>query len=280
MLSIKKVPTFITLILGGDVMKLDDIKNIIKRRIPTEWAEDWDNTGLLIGDPTSDIKKIAVSLDFTEDSVKQAVSNECQMMITHHPAIFHPLKSIVLYKSTQKAIALAIKEDIAVYALHTNWDSSPEGVNFCLAQKLGLTNIKPLIRPNINNGAWGLGAVGDLQEKIDMKKCMKLLKDKWEITESTGFGDISREIKKVAIGGGACGDLWEYALGEEADVFITSDVSYNLRLELLSMGLNLILADHGEVERVSLLSLSEIIKEETSLPVIILKEKDFDKITV
>ena len=90
MLSIKKVPTFITLILGGDVMKLDDIKNIIKRRIPTEWAEDWDNTGLLIGDPTSDIKKIAVSLDFKEDSVKQEVSNECEMMITHHPAIFHP----------------------------------------------------------------------------------------------------------------------------------------------------------------------------------------------
>ena len=63
-----------------------------------------------------------------------------------------------------------------------------------------------------------------------MKKCMELLKDKWKITESTGFGDISREIKKIAIGGGACGDLWEYALGEKADVFITSDVSYNLRL--------------------------------------------------
>lgn len=261
-------------------MKLSEIQIKIEKRIPLVWAEEWDNPGLSVGDPSSEILRIAVALDFTEDNVNQAILNNCQMLFTHHPAIFRPIKSVILYKPTPKAIALALKSNIAVYSAHTNWDSSSEGVNFCLANSIGLTNIEPLLVPTLKTGAWGLGAVGILVTELDMKDCLRLLKRHWQLSTCIGYGDVSRKIKKIAVGGGACGNMWQDALKASADVFITSDVSYDQRQDSLAMGLNLIITDHGEMERVSLPTLAKIIEQETSLPVIILEESEVKQITI
>ena len=261
-------------------MKLCDIERKIGNRIPLAWAEDWDNCGLSVGDPSQNILRIALALDFTEDTVNLAISKKCQLLFTHHPAIFHPMKSIILYKPTPRAIALAIKNEIAVYSSHTNWDSSPEGVNFCLADKLELIDIKPLLRPTISNGAWGLGAVGELTSAIDMNDCLRMLKGRWHVSSCIGYGEVSRKIKKIAIGGGSCGNMWQDAVKANADVFITSDVTYHQRQDLLGMGLNLTITDHGEMERVSLPTLSEIIEKETFLPVVILEETPVKQITI
>lgn len=261
-------------------MRLAEIQKKLNKRIPNRWSEDWDNTGLLIGDPDSRITKIAVSLDFTEDAIAQAIEQKCQLLITHHPAIFYPLKSIVFYKPTQRAIMLAIKNNMAVYSAHTNWDSSPEGVNFSLAQKLDLKSLEPLLPAELKNGAWGLGVLGELNKEMNIVDFLKLIKEKWNLSACTAYGNLDRSVKKIAIGGGSCGDLWEHAWEANADVFVTSDVSYNLRIDILNMGLSLILTDHGETEKVSLESLADVVKQETTLPVVILNEKTINQITI
>lgn len=258
-------------------MKLSAVVHNIEKRIPRNWAEDWDNTGLAFGTPASDIKEIALALDVTEQTVSDA-SKFSQLLVTHHPIIFRAMKSIVTDKPAARAIANAIKHDIALYSLHTNWDSSPEGVNVILADLLGLRDAEPLEEPKYKNGAFGIGAFGSFDTPLIMTECIQLLKERWRVSDIAAFGDRKRVIRKIAIGGGSCGDMWQRALDKGSDLFITSDISYHHRQDALSMGLNLIETDHGETERLSLPALKKIIEKETSLPVTIIEEEPVKRI--
>lgn len=259
-------------------MKLSDVVNRIERRVPLSWAEEWDNPGLCVGDPSSDISRAALALDVTEDTVGQAAALGCRLLVTHHPIIFKGLKSIVLDRPAPKAIALALQSGVALYAAHTNWDSSPEGVNFRLAEALGLDALEPLVTPARANGAWGLGAVGSFMMPVSMKDCLKLLKERWRLSWCAGFGDGRRMVMKVALGGGSCGEMWTDALAKGADVFITADMPYHHMQDALNMGLNIISAEHGEMERASLPALKAIIEQETKLPVELLREAQLPRV--
>lgn len=258
-------------------MKLSAVVHSIEKRIPKNWAEDWDNTGLAVGSLSSDIKEIALALDVTEQTVSDAAKSS-QLLVTHHPIIFRAMKSIITDKPAARAITDAVKHDLALYSLHTNWDSSPEGVNVILADLLGLKNSEALEEPKYKNGALGIGAVGSFDKPLTMKDCIKLLKERWRISDIASFGDECKIISKAAVGGGSCGDMWQKALDKGAELFITSDISYHHRQDALSMGLNLIETDHGETERLSLPTLKKIIEKETGLPVSIIEEEPVKRI--
>lgn len=256
-------------------MRLTDVIARIEERVPRSWAEEWDNPGLAVGDPGCDITRIALSLDVTEDTVCKAAENDCQMLVSHHPIIFRAMKNLIFENPGPKAIGHAVKNGIALYAAHTNWDFSCEGVNFCLADTLKLSDIRPLVTAKGDCGAWGLGAVGDFDNNamLSLTSCMKLVKERWRLSSCAAFGCEARTISRVAIGGGSCGDFWPDALSAGADVFITSDIPYHHRNDSLAMGLSLIIADHGEMERVSLAALQALIGQSTGLEVILLKEE-------
>ncbi|MCE5201936.1 MAG: Nif3-like dinuclear metal center hexameric protein [Synergistaceae bacterium] len=261
-------------------MMLCDVVSKIEKRIPVSWAEEWDNPGLAVGDPTSSVSCVALALDVTTDSVFQAAANGCQLLVSHHPAIFHAMKSIVLDRPASQAIAAALQNGVALYAAHTNWDSSPEGVNFCLAKKLELEGIVPLAYPALPDGAWGIGAVGSFQQRISMAECLKRIKERWRLSCCLCYGDEFRPITKVAIGGGSCGSMWYEAFESGADVFITADMSYHQRQDALGMGLNIIVTDHGEMEKVSLPALAGLIEEETGLRVEFVRETPTRRILI
>ena len=257
-------------------MKLREAIGKIEKRLPLFWAEEWDNSGLAVGDPSSDICGVALSLDATEDVVAGTAKAGCQLLITHHPIIFRAIKSIIYDSPSSKAIVCAINNGIAIYSAHTNWDSSHEGVNRCLADKIELCNIEPLVLPSLPNGAWGCGAAGSFINPVPMDKCLNLLKERWRLSSCFGYGNAVKMIKKAAIGGGSCGEMWRDALLCGSDLFITSDLSYHQRQDALNAGLNLITVDHGEMERASLPSLKALIEEETGLPVKLMDEKPLD----
>lgn len=261
-------------------MRLADIISKIERRIPCVWAEEWDNTGLIVGDPDCGIVKIALALDVTENMVREAIANGCQLLVSHHPIIFNAMRNLIFESPGPWAIKQAIQSSVALYAIHTNWDSSGEGVNSCLAHALGLADIMPLVPPKCDNGAWGLGAVGDFTGEKNLYDCMMLVREQWQLSYCSAFGDESNPIRRVAVGGGACGDLWPDALRAGADVFITADMSYHHRNDALAMGLSLIIADHGEMERVSLAALKALIAEETRLEVVMLKEEHINRLSI
>ena len=123
---------------------VSDIAKKLEAYAPLRYQESYDNSGLLIGDPSATITGILLSIDCTEDVLKEAKEKGCNMVVAHHPLIFRGLKRITGSNYVQRCAAYAIKNDIAIYACHTNLDKMPNGVSFKLAEKLGLKNIRPL----------------------------------------------------------------------------------------------------------------------------------------
>lgn len=257
-------------------MKLCDFIEKIEKRIPKYWAEQWDNPGLAFGDMTREISRVAVALDATVDTVTRANEAGCEMLFTHHPLIFHPVKHLYYAVPPQETLICAVQKNIALYAAHTNWDSSPEGVNVIMAEKLGLKNITQLSAAE--NGSFGIGAVGNFETAKTIREIMALVRTGWKCENITGFGNEEAKIERVAVGGGACGSMWQQALDKGAQLFITADISYHDRNEALYKGLNLIICDHGEMERASLDKLCEIIREETGVEVKRLSESNVRRI--
>lgn len=254
-----------------ETLKLIELISQVEKRIPRCWAEDWDNPGLSVGAYSAEISQIAVALDANEKTVASAVNMGAQLLITHHPLIFKPLKSLALNDSVSRTAALAVKNDLAVYSAHTNWDSSPEGVNKILADTLGLQEIKPMLPADKQDGSWGIGAVGSFAGPITLEECLKIMRERWRIEPLSAYSN-NDSITKAAVGGGSCGDMWSEALQAGAQLFITSDISYHQRQDALTEGLNLIITDHGDTERLSLPYLAKIIETETGVRTTLLSE--------
>ena len=125
-------------------MKLKEITNVLEEYAPLALQESYDNAGLLTGSPDREISKVLITLDVTNEVMDEAIQQKCEMIIAHHPLIFKPLKRLTGDDETQQLIIKAIKNDIALYAVHTNMDNVINGVNGILAKKLGLKNTRIL----------------------------------------------------------------------------------------------------------------------------------------
>jgi dinuclear metal center YbgI/SA1388 family protein len=130
--------------VGTVQAKLSDIVGIINKIAPPTLAEDWDNVGLQVGDPGSGIERIMVALDPCPEAINAAIANSCQLLLTHHPLIFKPLKRIATTDATGRLIHQAITARLAIVSLHTNYDIVTNGVNDLLAEALGVTSSRPL----------------------------------------------------------------------------------------------------------------------------------------
>lgn len=124
--------------------RVSDIAGIINKIAPFAYAEEWDNVGLQVGDAAAPAGKIMVALDAGRDAVEAAVAAGCQLLLTHHPFIFTPLKKIALADPLGSLIALAIRHDLAILSLHTNYDIAAGGMNDLLAERLGIGSCVPL----------------------------------------------------------------------------------------------------------------------------------------
>ncbi|HXK80664.1 MAG TPA: Nif3-like dinuclear metal center hexameric protein [Bacteroidales bacterium] len=125
-------------------MKIKEVCNIIESFAPLSYQESYDNSGLQTGNPNSELKGILLTIDVTEDIVEEAILHNCNMIIAHHPVIFKPLKKLTGSNYVERVIEKAIKNDIAIYAAHTNLDSVNGGVSTYMANKIGLENIQIL----------------------------------------------------------------------------------------------------------------------------------------
>jgi dinuclear metal center YbgI/SA1388 family protein len=125
-------------------MKLKDLTSYLDSAVPLSFQEDYDNSGLQIGSPEKEISSALITLDITEEIINEAVLHKCDVLISHHPLIFKPIKSITGKSFTERILTEAIKNNIAVYSAHTNLDSFSGGVSMKMAEKLGLEEIKVL----------------------------------------------------------------------------------------------------------------------------------------
>ena len=125
-------------------MQIKEITSYLESIAPRALQESYDNSGLLVGNPNRDIDKVLISLDATEEVVDEAIAKGCGMIISHHPIIFGGLKSFTGKNYVERTVMAAIKNDVALYAIHTNLDNIHTGVNRAIGEKLGVTNMEVL----------------------------------------------------------------------------------------------------------------------------------------
>lgn len=223
------------------VISLSQINDYINELAPSHLAKKWDNVGLLIGNPSTQISNIMLALDITKDVLMDAIENDIQLIITHHPVIFDPIKCI----NNESIVYQLIKHDIAVISAHTNLDLADGGVNDVLAKTLGLCNLTPLVDED------GLGRIGTLLNPITVTGLADLVKSKLDVPFvrlCDNHGD--NLIYTVAVIGGNGSDEIEYALQKKADAYISGEISHQHYVAAINAGITVIDAGHFFTENV------------------------------
>lgn len=229
---------------------IKDIYNFIDSISPFSLQMSFDNAGLLIGHSDKKVEKILVALDITEEVAKEAVEMGVQLVVAHHPIIFHPLKSVSDADSVGRTILTLVEGGVGAICAHTNLDVSQDGVNDALARAIGLNYIQ-LFLPGgqLDNGdMYGLGRIGTVNEMklTDFANSVKMNLS----ANGVRVADGGKIVRRVAVGGGACAGHAKDALAMGCDTFVTSDVKYNDFLDAQAMGLNMIDAGHYPTEQV------------------------------
>ena len=215
----------------------------VNRLAPRRLAEEWDNPGLLIGDFAAEIKKIFVCLDVTDENISRAIELDAQLIIAHHPLIFHAIKNIRFDLPLGKKIFRLIKNDVAVFAAHTNLDSAAGGVNDVLAKKIGLVDVKMFGDEEIS-----LGRLGSLEMPMTAENFARHVKKvlRAENVRLVDAGDFM--ISKVGLCSGAGADVIQKAKFFGAQAFVTGDVKYHEAQLAIETGIHVIDAGHFATE--------------------------------
>ena len=227
------------------MLLIKDIIEFLEDKFPPSLAYDWDNVGLQIGDVNQEVRNIMVALDATTAVIDEAIANNVDFIITHHPFIFSGLKRIDFGLPIGKNIQKLVKNDIAIYSMHTNYDIAPSGMNDVLAEKIGLQNVQPFA---MIDDVHGLGRIGELASEVgliefsDKIKHYYLQEEVCEIKTVDCGSDVA--IKKVAVIGGSGGKYIHEAKAVAADVLVTGDVTYHTAIDAVAMGLHLIDIGH------------------------------------
>ena len=221
-----------------------EIIKIMDQLAPPLLAEEWDNVGLQIGDPRLPVRRIWVALDPGLEVVRAACEKKVDLLITHHPLIFRPLKSIDFETPGGSVIQLAIQHRLAIFSAHTNLDVVRNGVNDVLAQRLGLQNLtilQPvhgrkrtgedvLLLPG-GEGEYGIGRIGSLDRTRSLKKLVLMVKEKLALDFVKVAGDPEMKITQVAICSGSGSSLMQAFLSSKSQAYISGDIHYHDALE-------------------------------------------------
>lgn len=232
-------------------MKIKEVYDFLNSFAPYETQCVWDNSGLMTGSLEGETESIMLCLDCTNDVIEQAVANNCNLIISHHPMIFSPLKAV----ETDTPVYNAIKNDITVISAHTNLDMAEGGVNDVLCEKLGIKNVQKLFAEGLP-----LMRMGDVKE-ISAKDFALFCSEKLAKNVSNDFPsfaesrrncvklfDSGKPVRRVAVCGGAGGEYAADALAAGCDTFVTGEAKHHEYLEAKRLGINLIVAGHFSTE--------------------------------
>ena len=231
-------------------MTVKQIFEFLDSKFPISTACDFDKVGILVGDSNAKVNKALLSLDCTLDTVKKAVDSECQLIITHHPVIFSPLKSVL----SGSIVYELIRNNITVISMHTNLDVGPGGVNTCLCDVLGLQNTEIFIAED-----------GYALQKGEIAECSaesfaELLKNK--LNTVVKYVDGGKVIKNVLVCSGSGGNFISDAIKGSFDALVTADVKHNQFLEAYDSAVSLFDCGHYNTEDIVIEPLCDVLSEE------------------
>ena len=224
-----------------------DIMKVIETTYPKHAALEWDNVGLLVGRMHKDIKTIYVALDATDEVIDDAILCGADMLITHHPLVFLPLKKITDEHFIGGRVVRLLQHDISYYAMHTNYDVL--GMAGLSGEMLGLNEME-VLEVTDSEQMEGIGRVGLFDEEMSLRECCELVKEKFQLDGVKVFGDMDKKVKHVAISPGSGKHMTELALEKGADVFVTAEIDHHEGIDAVAQGMAIIDAGHYGLEHI------------------------------
>ena len=209
-------------------MTANEVINIIESVAPLTQQEGWDNSGLQIGQRETTVSQVLLCTDVTDQIIDEAISTGCQMVISHHPLLFHGLKTIEGTTRTERCVIRAIQSGLVIYSSHTAMDSYLHGVSGHIADKLGISNYHILSPEGADAG---LGVIGTLPQPVTLQALLQKVKTTFRCpviryTERTNEQE-EPYINTIAVCGGAGAEFTEEAIRQGADAYISADFKYH-----------------------------------------------------
>jgi dinuclear metal center YbgI/SA1388 family protein len=242
------------------VATVQQFLDIIEEIAPSILATDWDNVGLLVGSPQNRISSVLIALDPTRALIAEAQSLAAELIITHHPAIFHPLKRLRTDQPSGSFLAGALRANISVIGCHTNFDATCDGVSDTLAQALELVDTVPLVADKADSVS-GLGRIGSLPDPLAAEDFLARLRTALPLPWLLEAGQRPVAVVKAAVCGGSCADLAETALAAGADVLLTSEIKHHTARWAEEAGLWLLDGGHFATENPAMRCLQQKLAE-------------------
>ena len=207
-------------------MKIREIAAVIERFAPLSLQESYDNSGLIVGRPDDEVHKALLAVDVTDEVMDEAEREGCDIIITHHPILFHALKRFNSATNVERCVERAIRKGIALYACHTNLDSAPQGMSWRLAGMFGVGSLE-VLQPSEKMEGAGFGTVGELPEAVPTVDFLRRVADVTGAKVVRHSDIATPTVRRVAVCTGAGASLTGDAERAGADIYITADLKYN-----------------------------------------------------
>lgn len=227
---------------------------------PARLAEDWDNVGLLVGDESRRIERVMTCLTVTPASAREAIEQKADLIVTHHPLPFRPLKRLTADTTVGRMLLDLIRADVAVYSPHTAFDSAADGINQRLAVGLGLKDVQPLLPLAGDADALGSGRQGRCAKPMTLAQCAEVVCDFLKIKGLHQVGADDRPIHNVAVACGSAGQFLAPAKQLGCDLLITGETNFHTCLEAEAAEVALLLPGHFASERFGVEALVDVIQ--------------------
>ena len=230
------------------MITVKDLMEYLESIAPFDLQEGYDNSGHLVGDPDMEVRGVLCSLDCTEDIVAEAVQRDCNVVVAHHPIIFSGMKRLTGNTYIERTVISAIKNEIALIAIHTNLDNVlTNGVNEKIASRLGLEDVNILVPKKSLHTDYetGSGITGYLREPMEALDFLHVLKKNMKASMIKYTPLVKKHVHKIAVCGGSGRFLLDAAIASSADVFISADFKYH---DYFDANGQIIIADIGHYE--------------------------------
>ena len=237
-------------------MNVKELYGFLNEKIPPSLSCDWDNDGLMCcADETKEIRRVLIALDMTAEVIKKAIAEGYDLILSHHPLIFSPLRAVTPRDHIARRVIDLIRADIAAMSFHTRLDAVKGGVNDILADKLGLLQVEPF-----GDNGETIGRIGTLKNPMPLSEFAALVK-RATGAEQVQFSDAGKEVYRVAVLGGSGSSDVKAASRAGADTYVSGELKHSNLTDAPECGMNLVAAGHFYTENAVCERLRELVLE-------------------
>ena len=240
---------------------VEDILAAVEAVAPSHLAEDWDNVGLQLGSRLWPVARVMTALDPTPGVIREVIARQGNVLVTHHPLIFNPLRTLDFDAPIGRTLEALLVNRIAVIAAHTNLDAVRGGVNDVLASQLEMDDVA-ILQPSERDASCGLGRIGRIPTPITLGELAAGIKNRMGLPHIRFAGSPELKVRRVALCSGSGSSMMGAFLASEAEVFITGDVRYHEAREIEAHGRGIVDVGHFESEHIILDVLTDKLTEQ------------------